>query len=227
MLDKTVAFVLKHTDFKTLGGSRTDAMVSANHSAFELFLTHPIPGNFLEEFNRYLPPDIRALNIEEVDKTFNIIQTPKLKEYVYLFSFGEKVHPFSASVISLFTHNLDIGLMKQGAALFLGKHNFKKYSTKPTKNTQFDREILVSEIKENDLFTANFFPEISYAYHIHSKGFMRNQVRLMMGQLLLLGKGETTLPQLQETLDNPDNIPLDYIAPASGLILNKIKYQTF
>ncbi|MBL4652082.1 MAG: tRNA pseudouridine(38-40) synthase TruA [Flavobacteriales bacterium] len=224
MVDKTLSFALQHTNFKTLGGSRTDAKVSANHSAFELFLSEPIPENFLKNFNSNLPNDIRATKIEEVDNTFNIIQAPKLKEYVYLFSFGEKIHPFSASIISSFPFDLDIDLMQKGAALFQGKHNFKKYCTQPKENAQLEREILVSEIKENDLYSASFFPKKSYAYHVHSKGFMRNQVRLIMGQLLLLGKGEITLEKIEKSLQNPDDVPLGNIAPPSGLILHSITY---
>ena len=222
MIDKTLSFALEHNNFKTFGASRTDALVSANQSAFELFMNQPIPSNFLDIFNKNLPQDIRGLKVEEVGESFNIIQTPKLKEYIYLFSFGEKVHPFSASMISSFTYDLDIELMKQGAGLFQGNHNFKKYCTQPKKNTQFDREILVSKILENDIYTANFFPEKSYAYHIHSKGFMRNQIRLMMGQLLLLGQHKISILQLQESLESPDKSPLDFIAPPSGLILNSV-----
>ena len=94
--------------------------------------------------------------------------------------------------------------------------------TQPKNNTQFDREVLVSEIRENDIYTANFFPEKSYAYHIHSKGFMRNQIRLMMGQLLLLGQHKISILQLQKSLESPDKSPLDFIAPPSGLILNSV-----
>ncbi len=222
MVDKTLSFALKHNNFKTFGASRTDALVSANQSAFELFMNQPIPNNFLELFNKNLPQDIRGLKVEEVSESFNIIQTPKLKEYTYLFSFGEKVHPFSASMIASFTYDLDIELMKQGAVLFQGNHNFKKYCTQPKNNTQFNREILVSKILENDIYTANFFPKKSYAYHVCSKGFMRNQIRLMMGQLLLLGQQKISILKLQESLESPDKYPLDFIAPPSGLILNSV-----
>ncbi|MCK5102984.1 MAG: tRNA pseudouridine(38-40) synthase TruA, partial [Cyclobacteriaceae bacterium] len=177
------------------------------------------------DLNRNFPADIRALNIEEVDRHFNIIQTPKIKEYVYLFSFGEKCHPFSAPLISSFMENLDIDLMKKGAALFQGKHNFRKYCTKPSEKTNFEREILVSKIEENKLYQANFFPDTSYVYHVHSIGFMRNQIRLMMGQLLRLGRGEISLNDIESSLLQPDEIPLDYIAPPSGLILNYVEFD--
>lgn len=225
MIDKTVRFVLDHDNFKTLGTSRTDAMVSANESAFELFLDFEIDTeDFITEMNKNLPTDIKATRIEEVDNKFNIINTPKIKEYIYLFSFGEKVHPFSASLMISFVENLDLEKMKEGAKLFQGKHYFRKYCTKPSANTNFNREIIVSEIVENDLYKANFFPGKSYIFRVKSTGFMRNQVRLMMGQLIELGKGKINLEQLETSIRGEDSETFKYIASASGLILNSIEY---
>ena len=226
MIDKTLPFVLGHKNFKTLGSSRTDAKVSANHSIFEIFLKEALDTEqFLHNLNSNFPMDIKALKIEETTRDFNIIQTPKIKEYVYLFSFGEKCHPFSASLLSSFMENLDIDLMKKGAQLFQGKHNFRKYCTKPSDKTIFEREILVSKIEENTLYQASFFPDTSFVYHVHGKGFMRNQIRLMMGQLLRLGRGEISLDDIRNSLLKPDEIPLDSIAPPSGLILNRVVFD--
>jgi len=226
MIDKTLPFVLGHKNFKTLGSSRTDAMVSANHALFELFLNEFLDiEQFFQTLNSNLPTDIRAIKIEETDATFNIIQSPKIKEYLYLFAFGEKCHPFCAPLLVSFMENLDIELMKEGAELFQGKHNFKKYCTKPSEKTVFEREILLSKIELNTVYTANFFPVKSYAYHIHGKGFMRNQIRLMIGQLFRLGRGEIRLNDIVDSLQHPDDIPLDCIAPPSGLILNRVRFD--
>ncbi len=226
MIDKTIAFVLGHSEFRTLGSSRTDAMVSANHGVFELFLKQQIDEeSFLRDFNRNLPYDVRALGIEETTAEFNVIQAPKRKEYIYLFTFGDKIHPFCASIMSSFTEDLDISIMMQGARIFEGEHDFEKYYTKSRTKKSFVREVLLSRIEENTLFQANWFPEKSYLYHIHAKGFLRNQIRLMMGQLVKLGKGEISLEQLRQSLHEPDEMPLDYIAPASGLILNKVVFD--
>lgn len=225
MIEKTIRFVLGHTDFKILGTSRTDAKVSANHSAFELFVNDSLDiKQFFREFNQNLPNDIKVIKIEEKDKYFNIINTPKIKEYIYLFSFGEKNHPFCAPLMSSFQNDLDLDLMKQGALLFKGKHDFRKYCTKPNSKTRFEREVFVSRIERNTIFKANFFPVKSYAYHIHAKGFLRYQVRLIMGQLFSLGRGEIGLDEIRESLKGRDNHPLRYIAPSSGLILNKIEF---
>ena len=45
----------------------------------------------------------------------------------------------------------------------------------------------------------------------------------MMGQLISLGKGETTLEDLKNTLNGESTIPVRNIAPSSGLILNKVE----
>ena len=55
MIEKTAGFILKHTRFKILGTSRTDAKVSANHSAFELFVNDPLDTHqLLKDFNQNL-----------------------------------------------------------------------------------------------------------------------------------------------------------------------------
>lgn len=226
MVDRTLKYVFGEQAYKTLGCSRTDAMVSAGHFAFELFLDQPMADGFLEDFNLNLPPDIRALEVEEVDAEFNIIQNPKTKEYAYLFAFGEKPHPFSAPFITTLPYALDIDLMKQGASLFEGPHYFGAYCKKPNEKTVLNRTINSCLIKENDLLTANFFPAKSWAMHVQSKGFLRNQVRMMMAQLFRLGKGEITLEDIKDSLKPDFNQQFTEIAPASGLMLQQVSFDS-
>ena len=215
--------------YKILGTSRTDAMVSAGESAFELFLDHePLKDtdDFLNVFNKNLPQDIRALSIEEVDDQFNIIQHSKTKEYAYLFCYGDKFHPFSAPFMANFQEDLDIQKMKAAAKLFEGEHHFGNYCVRVSEKSNFNRTIVRSEITKHDLYTANFFPEASFVFHVHGAGFLRHQVRLMMGSLILVGRGELTLENIKESLQ-PDTSQwqMDFIAPASGLMLNKIHFS--
>ncbi|MBL6449960.1 tRNA pseudouridine(38-40) synthase TruA [Fulvivirga sp. 29W222] len=226
MVEKTLTFILEHSEFRTLGSSRTDAMVSANNFAFELFMREPVDTQFLlEQLNINLPNDIRALSVEEVTENFNVIQDPKVKEYLYLFSYGEKNHPFCAPFMVYMKEQLDIELMKEGAKLFEGTHNFSSYCYKPSEDTILHREILYCEIRENDVFTANFFPKHSYALHVHGQGFMRHQVRLMMGTLFALGNGDITLEEIKKSLEDRHTEALSFMAPASGLMLNNLHYK--
>ena len=227
MIDRTFKFILQDKKFKTLASGRTDAMVSAQEAAFELFLHEPLNDleEFLALFNHNLPQDIRALNIKEVTKDFNIIQHSKVKEYLYLFAHGEKNHPFCAPIMTTILDELDIETMKAGAALFQGIHNFKPYCFRATDNGIYNREILCCELVENTVFTANYFPEKTFILRVKGKGFMRNQIRLMMGALIKLGRGDITLEYIEDSLKPESTEVMDYIAPASGLILNKIEFE--
>lgn len=227
MVDRTLNFILEGNYFKSLISGRTDAMVSAEHAAFELFLKAPIEDQtaFLELFNYNLPQDIRALSIREVDKDFNIINHSKVKEYLYLFTYGEKCHPFCAPIMTTILDELDISVMKQGAKLFEGENYLWSYCYKPTDNGIYTREILQCELVENDVYSANYFPKRSYLLRVKGKGFMRNQIRLMMGTLIDLGKGKLTLKDIENSLVPDSKVKMNYIAPASGLILNSVEFK--
>jgi tRNA pseudouridine38-40 synthase len=227
MIDRTFNFILDGVAFKTLGSGRTDAMVSANETAFELFIYEKIEDEaaFLALFNHNLPQDLRALAIKEVDATFNIIQHSKIKEYIYLFTYGQKCHPFCAPLMTTILDDLDLELMIQGARLFEGTHNFKPYCFRATDKGLYTRTIDSCELTENSLFTANFFPENTYTLIVKGKGFGRNQIRLMMGTLIKLGRGDVDLAYIENSL-KPESIEvMDYVAPASGLILNSVEFE--
>ncbi|WP_026755993.1 tRNA pseudouridine(38-40) synthase TruA [Sediminibacter sp. Hel_I_10] len=227
MIDRTLNYVLEGKRFKTLVSGRTDAMVSANETAFELFVYHEIEDKeaFIALFNHNLPQDIRALKMEEVTAEFNIIQHSKVKEYVYVFTHGQKCHPFCSPIMTTFLEPLDIELMKKGAKLFEGLHNFKPYCFRATEKGLYEREILHCEITENTMFTANFFPSESYTLIVKGKGFGRNQIRLMMGTLVNLGRGDVTLAYIENSLKPESTEVMGFVAPASGLILNSVEFE--
>lgn len=221
MIDKTLFFVFEGARYKTLGVGRTDAMVSAQTYYFQLFVTEELDASaFLPFFNHNLPPDINAVRMQQTPIGFDLMNCPKTKEYHYYFSFGEKNHPFAAPFMVNIPEILDIELMKKGAALFQGEHYFHKYCTKPSENTIFKRTIASCEIVANTAFTASFFPEHSYVLKVKGKGFLRYQIRLMMGTLFELGKGKLDLDFIEASLrEDNDRKYLRHNAFSSGLQL--------
>lgn len=223
MLLRTLWYVLGRKNLKLLAAGRTDAMVSVQQGYVQLILEEePLPEEILDLLNENLPQDIRVLSLEEEEEGFGILNAVKIKEYVYLFSFGKKYHPFSAPFMTHVNQNLDIALMKKGAKLFEGKHDYFNYVYKPRENTQTQGEIIASVIDRNDWLQASFFPEESYMLRVRSKGFKRHQVRLMMGVLFDLGEGKLDLEFIRKTLEPDTKIKLERIAPASGLILREV-----
>jgi tRNA pseudouridine38-40 synthase len=227
MVDRTLAYVLGHKKFKTLAAGRTDAKVSVNETYIELFLDEEKLNieEFLPLFNLNLPPDINALSMEETNDKFNIIQHAKQKEYLYIFTYGEKIHPFAAPYMVAFPEVLNISLMEKAARLFEGTHDFRNYTYKPTPTTITRGTIATCELVENTVYQANFFPKKSYMLRIVGEGFKRNQIRIMMARLVELGKGDIDIKTIENSLSHPNELlPIIYIAPASGLILQSVNF---
>ena len=74
-----------------------------------------------------------------------------------------------APIMTTILEPLDVELMKKGAQLFQGLHNFKSYCYKATDNGLYQRELKTCELIENTLYTANFFPKKSYLLRVMEK----------------------------------------------------------
>ncbi|MEQ8927599.1 MAG: tRNA pseudouridine(38-40) synthase TruA [Fulvivirga sp.] len=218
MIARTTRFVLgEEVKFKTLGASRTDAMVSARDFPMELFTYQELPEYFLAELNRNLPADINALSLEKVDSKFNVIKDVASKEYHYQFTFDTSKNPFDAHLITFVHQKLAIDLMRSAATLFLGEHNFSGFCY-PFEEADKIRTIQSSEIQFDE---AGGF----YVFKITSSGFMRYQVRLMMGVLFEVGKGNLDQGSIAEALKPGSSIKFEMKAPASGLVLHRVNYK--
>ncbi len=226
MVQKTLGFVLPGRSVKLLGAGRTDARVSANHFAAQLLLKgKPLAGlpEFVEEMNRNLPADILLESAIPVAKDFNAIRDSNSKTYRYYFCFGSKPHPYCAPFLGYFPGPLDLERMIEGAALFIGTHNFKGFIAQPSPATLLIREIISCEVRHNTALTASFFPKNTYYLEVTGPGFGRYQVRLMMAALVALGRGEVDEEALRDALLNGISPPVKRIAPASGLHLTDVQ----
>ncbi|QDH80102.1 tRNA pseudouridine(38-40) synthase TruA [Echinicola soli] len=227
MLERSFKGWLGHGEFKLLGAGRTDAGVSCIQGAFELFSAYDeqLEG-MVKGVNAFLPDDIRLLSAAPIGPDFNIIQDVKEKEYRYYFSFGAKPHPFSAPYVVVFPEVLDIPLIQDTAKLFEGLNDFRNFCTKPKAEAVFSREIVASSVTAFKQAASEWeIQPAIYCFSVKGKGFMRNQVRLMMGTLYDLGRGRLHRDELQEALDGKRGVfPLSEKAPARGLVLQKVLF---
>lgn len=226
LLDKTISYILGDQKFKTFSSSRTDTMVSANKMLVLLQTRGKIDTEYVfEELNKNLPQDIKALELKPHPEKIDIIGDVKEKTYHYYFTYGEKLNPMSAPFMHSFQFELDIDLMKNGCNEFLGRNNFAHYCFRGNEEKNYERELSEVFIYENDIITANFFPKKSFYLKVRGKGFMRHQIRLIMGALINLGKGEISIEDLQNSLkEGYQGKKVNFIAPAAPLVLYDISF---
>lgn len=226
MVDKTLKFILGDTPFRSLGCGRTDAKVSAEDYAFELFTTQALlPEQLVHRLNVNFPADIRAQSIKEVDNQFNIIQHAKSKTYHYHFCFGDKPHPFSAPMVQHFGKKLELDCMFEAVKKFEGEHDFTAFTSKPGEETKIIRCLEKAEIVKME--KAEVFMPVAnhYVFQATSPGFLRYQVRLMMGALIEIGRGQLTIESLQALLAGELSEQIKTVAPGSGLRLHRVTFD--
>lgn len=226
--EKSIRIALEDEEvyFKTMGSSRTDAKVSAFESYVMLHIEKELEiKEFTEKLRQVLPQDIELLDITPSYKEFQIIGNNKEKEYWYYFCSGDKPHPFCSPYMGWFQGELDIPLMQEGAKLFLGTHNYLNFSYKTGPQKKLDRTIFDISIEENtDFLQDKIFPK-TYVFKVRGGGFLRFQVRIMIGTLANLGLGKTTLEDIKKALEHPliKQKP-GMVAPAQGLFLKSTKF---
>ena len=226
-LHKAIRYLLGHEDFNILGASRTDAGVSCEKGAFELFLKTELEvKSFLKNLNSNLPADIRVFGGHPVSLDFNIIQDVSEKEYCYYFSFGQKFHPFRSATLAFFEGEYDIAQMQLSVALFPGEHDFRNFCHREKGDTNCVREIFSFHLElvgPLDIYKPN--GQQVYRFRVSGKGFLMHQVRYMIGALLMVGNGSLGIDDLHAAL-KLKSVQRPWVkVPANGLVLHNIRFS--
>ena len=203
-------------DIRIVMSSRTDAGVHAYDQVFHFDSDKKKNVDKLKySFNSLLPKDMHINNIEIVSDDFHARFSVKKKTYEYLINIGE-YDPFLNGRAYQCFYKLDVDLMRQGAELLKGEHDFSSFNTSSLK--EYPNQ--VRDIKEFKIVQKKDMLIIT----ITSTGFLRNMVRIMVGTLIDLGRGLKTLDDIQDMLDHPNKSTRRFNADPNGLYLKKIFY---
>lgn len=225
LIERALSRSYPEADIATLGASRTDAGVSCSAGYFQIFSSHHLDAAHLPDtVNAVLPQDIRFWSCKELTSSFNLIQSIDSKRYIYRFANESQIHPFASHRMVNFPGALDWELMEKAAETFLGAHDFSAFSADfPHPNPI--RRISHCTLKKHPSNEA-FFPTNSYGLEVEGSGFLRNQIRIMMGCILAVGEGKISLAELSSFLHSPKaKVPIAMV-PAQGLTLEKISLRS-
>ena len=193
---------------KIIASGRTDKGVHATAQICHIDL--PDFWNDLKKLkkvlNEMLPHAIIIKKAIKVDDNFHARYGAKRRIYRYIIKSEEK-NPFENDFITFW--HVDLKKIQKNIKLFIGEHDFAGLMKTGSEVNSTKRIIYKAfAYKHKDKIILNF----------EANGFLRSQIRLMVGALLKLNADE-----IKEQLTLQNNYKIKP-APSNGLYLAKIKY---
>ena len=200
------------------GCSRTDTGVHARRFCLSLQTERAIPcPRLVDALNHFLPKDIAVLSCREVPEDFHARYSCRGKEYEYCIWNARVRSPFLRARAYHYYYPLDLDLMNEAAACFLGSHDFSAFCTADSREREnMIRTITVSRWRrEGDMVL----------YTVAGDGFLYNMVRILVGTMLYVSQGKLQPQEIPRILLSGDRSLAGPTAPGEGLYLNRVFYE--
>ncbi len=214
-LEKAVSYLNQQTYTSVSSSGRTDKGVHALNQVAHFDLAIEIPIDKIKRgLNSNLPDDIYVIKVTKVSNHFHARFSVKKKEYVYKINIGE-YNPLMRNYVYQYNRKLDVDKMKEAIKYFEGTHDFTSFVSSEDERENKVRTILKTNIQEK-----NHIIEISF----QADGFMKYQVRNMVGLLISIGSYKKEVADVTKILKQKDRTKAVKTAPAEGLYLKKVWY---
>ena len=215
-LEKALFDINDHKKTKVVGSGRTDRGVHANEQCAHFDIDIDITLYKLKcALNSLLPEDIHVFSVEEVSSDFHARFNAKRKTYKYIINCGE-YNPIERNYVYQYGKKLDVEKMKQEIKSFIGVHNFKSFVSEEAKKESYEREIYDAHIEEDG---------DKVIFYFTGNGFMKYQVRNMVGVLFKVGKGKLFNGIVNEIFEDEKLAKNITTIKREGLYLDKIEYN--
>jgi tRNA pseudouridine38-40 synthase len=217
--------ILDQAPVTVAGSGRTDAGVHALGQVASVRLERGFePGTLLRAVNAHLPQTIRILRVEEVPSAFHARFSARAKTYRYRIWNGPIASPFErAYVWHVPSPALDAEAMAAAAALLEGEHDFSAFQGTGAPTGSAVRRLFSSRIETSPI-TGHDGALITY--EVCGSGFLRHMVRNVVGTLVEIGRGRRAAPAMREILASKARAEAGPTAPAAGLFLVQVFYET-
>src|SRR5207342_453856 len=204
---------------KTLvqGAGRTDAGVHARAQVAHVDLTKEWDTDTVRDaLNAHLRPHpVAVLSAEKVPPEFNARTSAVKRHYLYRIINRRPDLTLAAGRAWRVPRPLDAAAMHGAAQRLVGKHDFTTF-----RSTECQAK---SPVKTLDILKVERGGEDVYVTAV-ARSFLHNQVRSMVGSLVLVGEGKWSPDDLAKALDARDRTACGAVAPPDGLYLMKVEY---
>jgi tRNA pseudouridine38-40 synthase len=217
-IDRAVRTVTGRKDFELYGAGRTDAGVHALAQVAHLDVSTTLPGDtLLRRLNDELPADIHLLTASVVPHRFHARHDAVARRYLY--QIATRRSAFAKPYVWWVKEMLDSDRMRDGAALFVGMHDFTSFAA-ADRDVADDAPALV-RLERLDVVRDGALVLVA----VEGSHFLWRMVRRIVGVLVAVGRGEMEIDKARTFLAGRSDVPARLTAPASGLFLERVFYK--
>ena len=199
------------------GAGRTDAGVHARGQVAHIDLARAWETDTVRDaLNAHLRPHpVAVLKAEQVADDFNARMSAIKRHYVYRIVNRRADLTVDLGHAWRVPRPLDVEAMQAAARHLVGKHDFTTF-----RSTECQAKSPVKTLDRLDIVRAGDIVEV----HASARSFLHNQVRSMVGSLVLVGDGKWTPDDLARARDARDRAACGPVAPPDGLYLVRVDY---
>jgi tRNA pseudouridine38-40 synthase len=203
---------------KVIGAGRTDAGVHAAGQVANFGTTRPVPIERLAGvLNAALPSDVKVQRCEVVGESFHARRSARSRRYAYAVIERDCPSPLLGRFALISPMKLSDERMAEAAAGLVGRHDFRVFQAAGSETRTTERTLMRLECSrrgERITITAE------------ADSFLYQMVRLMVGGLLAVGRGELPPGALRAALESGERPSgAKGPAPACGLCLMQVSYE--
>ncbi len=201
------------------GSGRTDAGVHARGQVANFYArTRLKPREIQKGLNSLLPADIVVLEAEEVADSFHARFSASSKTYEYHILNRETPSALERCIAWQIRQRLLAAPVRECLQGLVGMHDFSAFMAAGSSVKSTERHILRAEMNRPD-------PD-HWIFFFEANGFLRHMVRNLVGTLVDVGKGKLSPAGFFEIMDSKDRRRAGMTAPAHGLFLVDVKYDS-
>ncbi len=200
-----------------VGASRTDAGVHAAAQAAHVDLPDGIPTAVLPRLlNARLGDDVRVRSATRAPDGFHAIGSALGKHYAYRIRWSEPDLPWQGLRSAVLPPPVKRTLFDTACQQLPGRRDWASFTVPYTDGRSTVRTVFRIQ---------PVWRRSGIDLHVFGEGFLRYQVRRMVGALLDVGRGKLTIDEIKSLLESPSpGAPL-HTAPARGLTLERVYYR--
>lgn len=197
-----------------IGAGRTDTGVHALGQVANFVIDHTLSvEKYRDGLNFYLPRDILVLSAERVPENFHARYDAAFRRYRYEIGFGRSaVHRVRRWELEM---KLSISRLNIVADYIRGEHDFSAFCVSASQKQ--DNRCIVFDSRWIE--SGN-----GITYEISANRFLHTMIRFLVGIMVAVGAGTTTLARFKGILEAGDHSVVRKVAPAHGLYLTEVGY---